>query len=200
MDPALIAAWAAVVATLIASVAAIRGPIISVKLAHEMMERHERLKESAQLIRQVVENGLRFSIVSANKLYYFHEIRGLLVELESNGKAIRSSEDISEDAQHSINSIDSRVQALRGAVRASQGEMDAMEVLLNADMVSLSMLYGEKAKLALELEGRLLGFHREFYDPNDYDTPLPSDDELKRDSIALVQSLLDELESLHKSI
>ena len=162
-DAAIVAAWAAVIAALL-------GPVVSVAIAHWMVRQENKRREAAELFRRIMENAqnYRHSFLDQHRfrtrnLTYADKLNKLLAIIretasadDAEGKRIHA--ETNALYQHGA----SDQQAIQDEYTRAFQETRAIESLLNADKLSLGLLFDQQSKPCGLLINELIEMSEDF--------------------------------------
>ena len=186
MDPAVVAAWAAVAA-------AIFGPIIGVFMAHSFARYEATRNEATSLFRTILENCQSYRIAFDDAYAYCHQWKADVKQAhqvieEFKTKYAHSAHPVTLDLSNQINTSETR---WLNAFRDLRNQL----ALINADLLSLRLLFDKKAQKceqALEELGRTYYlFHSE---------QMPSHDECEKQLSRLIDTVINEMKPLHDAL
>lgn len=154
MDPGIVAAWAAVIATLIAAIAAIRGPIIAVKIADNLSRQESRRIAAAALFSRVIEHVHQYE-------YATDDVIIRLADRENASKRdleLQASPLAPIDTKNSSRSIYNKTVESHSK---STRELFAVKALIQADILALDLLFDSDARECISKLNDLLKIFEE---------------------------------------
>lgn len=141
---------AAIVAMWAAAIAAVVGPIVSVGMAHWMVKQENKRQEASALFRRIMEDSQNYKHAFEDRYQYGESSKRYRKQLERQTTGLsgimRQHNERQGQYDSTLERLYMELQPLEDRyVRAFQ-EMRAIERLLNANVYSLGLLFGNESK------------------------------------------------------
>ena len=138
-DAAIVAAWASVIATVI-------GPLVGIGIANSFARRESLRQESSKLFRQIMEDAQNYRHAFLDMYGSRFNFKSAMAAAEKWSGIVTADASLAAGIESQLKESKADLQRVEDRLATAFRDVRAIESLLNADVLSLGLLFDEKCE------------------------------------------------------